>query len=168
MTMQAITITGDKQLDAKLAVLQGKAKSRLTKYALKAGVSKLAAAIRKAAPVGQTGNLKKSVGSRVEETSRGVFVAKAGLNVGKRTVKRRGRLAPHSHLVALGTAERHRSTIGGRFAVVKNPTRQQLSTGAMPANAFVRSSSAGAQTAAVEAMRKNVARNLLKELAKLK
>lgn len=168
MTMQAITITGDKELDANLATLQTKVGARLTKYALKAGVSKLSAAIRKAAPVGPSGNLKASVGSRVEKTRDGIVTAKAGLNVGKRTVKRRGRTAPHSHLVALGTKARFRNAVGGKFAYLKHPNRQQLSTGIMPANSFVKTAADSAQPSAFAAMRKNVERNLAKELAKLK
>lgn len=168
MSATTLTFTGDKAIDAKLATLQTKVGARLARYALKAGVSKLASAIRKAAPVGPTGNLKKSVGSRIEEKGRGVFVAKTGLNVGKRSVKRRGRMAPHSHLVAIGTQQRYRQSLGGRFAFVKHPTSQQLSTGVMPANPFVKVAAAGAQSSAVAAMRKNVERNLAKELANLK
>ena len=165
---QTVTITGDKKLDAMLAKLSDKVGQRLTKYAMKAGVSKLSAAIRKAAPVGPTGNLKKSVGSRVDEKSKGIFEGKAGLNVGKNSPKRSGRSAPHSHLVALGTVARVRKTIGGRFGYLRNPTPQQLSTGTMPANSFVKTAAASAQGAVYAAMRKNFGRNLAKELSKLK
>lgn len=163
-----IIITGDKALDAKLSVLKTSVAQKLAKYALQAMASKLAAAIRKEAPVGPTKNLKKLVGSRVVLTKDGIITAKVGLNVGKKTVKRKGRLAPHAHLVALGTEPRFRQTIGGRYGFYKNPTQQEMRTGVMPANPFVRFGVASGMSSARAAMMKNATKNLAKELAKLK
>ena len=162
-----LIITGDKELDKKLSVLKVSVANKLAKYALQAMASKLSASIRKAAPVGPTKNLKKSVGSRVGKVVNGIVTAMVGLNVGKRTEKRTGRAAPHSHLVALGTVQRFRKTIGGRFAYIKNPTQSQLSAGTMPANPFVKLAVASGMSSARSAMIKNAERNLAKELAKL-
>lgn len=162
------TITGDKELDAKLSVLKTSVANKLAKYSLQAMASKLSASIRKAAPKGPTKNLKASVGSRVGKVTGGIVTAKVGLNVGKRTEKRRGRMAPHSHLVALGTVARFRKTIGGWYGYIKTPSQQQLSTGTMPANPFVKLAVTSGMSAARSAMTKNATKNLAKELAKLK
>lgn len=165
--MSASIITGDKTIDDNLAKLGASVANKLARYALQAGISVISKAMRKAAPVGPTGQLKRSIGSRVSKTSDG-FVAKAGVNVGKRTVKRKVRFAPHAHLFALGTQARYRQTIGGKFAYVRNPTREQLSTGTMPANSFIRQAYSISRSAAITAMQNKAATALVKEVAKLK
>lgn len=134
----AAVITGDKALDRKLARLAGRDSGRARRAAAKAGITEIAKGIRSEVPVGPTKNLKKSIGGRVAKAKggpqKGVTEAKAGVNVGKK----RGKRAPHAHLVGLGTKERTRRKLGGKFAGVENPTAEQLGTGAMPADDFVR------------------------------
>lgn len=133
-------ITGDKELEATLKHLADKSADAVARSAVGGALAVLKRNIKKAAPVGPTGNLKASVGSRFDKAARknrNTVTAKAGLNVGKKT-KRKKVNGPHAHLVALGTKPRFRKTLGGKFAGIKNPTNDQLSTGTMPSNAFVR------------------------------
>jgi hypothetical protein len=166
-------LTGDKELEATLRTLADKAADRVAKSALGGGLVVTAKAIRKAAPVGETGNLKAGIGRRLEKGKRGgAFVAKAGVNVGKRTKaeKTAGRLAkqraPHAHLVALGTKQRFRKTIGGKFSYIKEPTASQLSSGAMPKYEFVSTAAKSVQSAARAAMRKRAEKALAREAIK--
>ena len=164
-------LTGDKELEATLKELADKAADRVAKSALGAGLNVIRRAIKKAAPVGPTGNLKASIGKRLEKGKRGrAFTAKAGINVGRKTKKEKTTgimaRAPHAHLVALGTQRRSRKTLGGKFANIVNPTSEQLSTGTMPANPFVKQAAASAQGAAAIAMRKQAAKALAREAAK--
>ncbi len=123
-------ITGDKELEKRLRWLADKAADRVARSATGAGLTVIAKAQKKAAPEGPTGNTKASIGKRFERKARTGFVtAKAGVNVGKRS-KRKGRIAPHSHLVALGTRPRVRKSGG--------------STGVMPANPWIKTSTQSA------------------------
>lgn len=136
--MARMILTGDKELEATLKTLADKAADRVARSVLGAGLTVIARAMKAAAPVGKTGAVKASIGKRNERKKRtGVFEAKTGVNVGKKT-KRKGKFAPHAHLVALGTKPRVRKTIGGKFGYIKNPSQQQLSTGTMPSNPFVK------------------------------
>lgn len=164
-TYRRQVLTGDKALEATLAMLGGKAGDRVARNALGAGLSKVAKAMKQAAPVGKTGAVKASIGKRNEKKKTGVMEAKAGINVGKKT-KIKGKFAPHAHLVALGTKRRQRKTIGGRFSYLKNPTPRQLSTGTMPANSFVRMAYESSRSAARTAMTIAAGRSLGRELAK--
>lgn len=159
-------ITGDDVIDANLAKLSTSIANKLAKYALRAALTVISRAERAAAPVGATGAVKKSIGTQLKKSREG-FTAKAGINVGKRT-KQRGKYAPHAHLVALGTKARYRKTIGGRFAFIRNPKREQLSTGVMPSNPFIRQAYAQSRAAATAAMRNKTMTALQKEVAKLK
>lgn len=166
-------LTGDDELEAMLKHLADKSADRIAKAALGAGISAIAKELRKAAPVGPTGNMKASIGRRLEKArGKNKASAKAGLNVGKQTAKKKqliqqksgGRvLAPHAHLVALGTKERHRTKLGGRFAGISEPTEEQLSTGSMPANDFVRRTVTANMSKFQAAMRKTAAKRLNSE-----
>jgi hypothetical protein len=88
-------------------------------------------AIKKAAPVGKTGMLKKSIGSRFQRASKGrPVVAKAGVNVGKKKKKEiNTKRAPHAHLVALGTKARTRKRLGGKYAYITRPVTRSTVNG---------------------------------------
>lgn len=144
-------ITGDKALERRLVFLGDKAADRVARSAQGAKLTVINKAQKAAAPVGPTGNMKANVGKRNEKQKRtGIFEAKTGINVGKQSSKkRRGvKRAPHGHLVALGTKPRFRKALGGRFEYIRKPSREQLSTGTMPANPFIRTSTASALGAA--------------------
>lgn len=151
--MMNVTITGVKEVDAMLKGLSGKAAERISSAALSGGTTVLRREMRKAAPVGKTGKLKKSIGSRNEKDKRtGVRSAKAGINVGrqrKTTIR-----APHGHLVALGTNDRY--------------TDQGFSRGAMPKNDFIRDATAKAQGQLHPAMIARAKKALARELEKAK
>ncbi len=161
-----IYITGDDQLEGMLRHLETKVADRIAKSCLSAGLTVIARAMKKMAPVGETEALKKSIGRRLEKGRGGnTFTAKAGINVGKMTQKLRQVVkAPHSHLVALGTKARTRKTIGGKFGFIKQPTSKQLSTGIMPSNEFVRIAYLASKSATAAAMRKRAEKRLAKEL----
>lgn len=161
--MARVYLTGDKELEATLSRLADKAADRVARSALGAGLTVLVKAMRKAAPVGPTGNLRRSIGRRLESRKRsGRLIAKAGVNVGKGAV-RKGRTAPHSHLVAMGTQRRSRKRLGGQFAGIADPTPQQLSTGTMPANPFIRRATESSRSAVALAMRKRAEKKLAQE-----
>ena len=156
-------ITGEADLEATLKKLSDRTADKVARSALRAGLTVIARAMRKAAPRGPTGNLRKAIGSRlVRSRKTGVVTAKAGINVGK---NRKGR-APHGHLVALGTKPRTRKRIGGKFAFITSPAPEQLRTGTMPANDFARRSSTSAQASMRMAMKNKAAKVLEKEAAK--
>lgn len=91
--------------------------------ASRAGAKVIADAIRKTAPVGPTGNLRKRVGvaHKPKKTATGPVIEA-------------GSFAPHSHLNEFGSRPRFHK--GGRF------------TGAMPASGFVRRAVASSSPAA--------------------
>ena len=101
-------ITGLPELEKTLKNLADKTADKIARSALRAGVVVVAKAEKAAAPVGKTGQLKASIGSRVGKGRGGIFQAKAGVNVGKRTKAKqaKGPMAPHAHLAALGTQPR--------------------------------------------------------------
>jgi len=79
-------VTGVPELDANLQTLAGPAATRISKAALSAGLRVLAKAQKAAAPVGKTGATAASIGSRlIAGQGAGYFLAKAGINVGKRS-----------------------------------------------------------------------------------
>ena len=166
-------LTGDKELERTLRKLADKAADRVARNTLGAGVTVINKAQRQAAPVGPTGNAKADIGKRNERNERsGVFEAKTGVGVGKKATKLRKGIvnAPHGHLIALGTKPRTRKTIGGKFSYLKKPTQQQLSTGTMPSNPFIKrayeSSRAAAQSKMKTAATKSLAREAIKAKAK--
>lgn len=148
-------ITGDKELERTLATLgDAKTADRIAKSAIGAGLTVLNRAIKALVPVGQTGNLKSSIGRRLErsKSTKWRAVGKAGVNVGKTRKDGTHKRAPHSHLVALGTKERfHKS---GK------------SVGRMPANPFVRLATAASGPAVKEAMHARAAKALERERLK--
>lgn len=165
--MARIHISGDDQLEGMLRYLETQVADRVAKSCLSAGLTVIARAMKRMAPVGETGAVKNSIGKRNERGKRGgVFTAKAGINVGKMS-KKLGQVvkAPHSHLVALGTKKaRTRKTIGGKFSFITNPTAKQLSTGFMPSNEFVRIAYLSSKSAAATAMKKRAEKRLAKEI----
>lgn len=174
------SITGDKALDKKFKSLATKGARRAAVAAIRKGMTIAAKGIRKLAPVGPTKNLKKSIGSRIKKTKKtGTVEAKAGVNVGKKTQKqldkaaaRSGKTAkttknaPHAHLVALGTKARKRKRLGGKFAYLNPASDQQLRTGTMPRNDFVKQGWAASQSEAAAAIKSELAKQIAKEAAK--
>lgn len=160
-------LTGDNEIEKALLNLATKAADRIGKSALGAGLVVVNKAIKKAAPKGKTGQLKDSIGRRLERNKKtGLITAKTGVNVGKQKKGKEKKVAPHSHLVALGTRPRKRKSLGGKFAYIKHPSEQQLSTGEMPSNEFVKEAYAQSRTAATAAMRQRAAKKLITEAAK--
>ena len=168
MTRQAIT--GVPELEAALKGLSDRTADKVSRSAISAGLTLMRREIRKAAPKGPTGNLKKSIGKKFLKGKRGrAILAKAGVNVGKRKKgDDGGPLAPHAHLVALGTEQRTRKRLGGKFAYIRRPTKAQLSTGVMPSNDFVSVGAMKAKAKLVPVMFKAAERALKREVAKQK
>lgn len=174
-----LTITGIAELDRKFSELPRKAQTKCLRPALNAALTIEVKAMKAAAPVGPTGLLQKTIGKRLKIKRDGTVVAKAGINVGKRSkvskalkaagisVKSVGRsefmrlhnqasiaaglLAPHSHLVALGTQPRF--------------TRSGAYRGVMPPNPFIRRAAASANSAAQSKIEDVVRKNLEKEVS---
>jgi hypothetical protein len=153
--------------------LADKSADKVARAALGGSLSVMARNIKKAAPKGATGNLRSSIGSRFEKGSRKNrerVRAIAGINVGKRTKKEKeagSRIrGPHAHLVALGTKARFRKKIGGEFASIKHPSKEQLSTGVMPSNRFVRNAAGQGRAAMLKASQKRAAKALEREAVK--
>jgi len=166
-------ITGDVALEKTLRHLADKSADKVAKAALGGSLTVLKRNIKKAAPVGATGNLKASIGSRFEKGSRqnkGKVRAIAGINVGKRTKAEKAAgsrvRGPHAHLVALGTKARFRKTLGGKFSAIKNPTTDQLSTGVMPSNPFVKNAAGQGHAQMLLASQKRAAKALAREAVK--
>tara|TARA_R110000824_G_scaffold28583_1_gene95884 strand:- start:91 stop:645 length:555 start_codon:yes stop_codon:yes gene_type:complete len=165
-------ITGDAELERTLSKLSDKGADRVARSALGAGVAVMRSAIKKAAPVGATGTLKKNIGSRLQKAKRGrPVVAKAGVNVGKKkktaaSLEGRGKRAPHAHLVALGTKPRARfRRVGGLFNI-PFPTPAQGNTGTMPKNEFVRLAVVQSRNRMLSKMKQRAAKKLKEEVAK--
>lgn len=128
-------ITGDKQLDRQLLKLATRDIKRIQRNAVNKALTVISKAIRNQAPVGTTRGLKKSIGKRFKRKKRtGEIEAKAGIQVGKKKAKLAavrgatdssgsGSMAPHAHLVALGTKPRY--------------TKRGAYRGVMPSNDFV-------------------------------
>jgi HK97 gp10 family phage protein len=167
-------ITGDVELEKKLKGLADKSADRVARAALGGAMTAVTKVMRKMAPVGATGNLKRSIGSRFEKgNKKNKPQAKVGINVGRRTKKQRsqaeaGRIvgAPHGHIVALGTKRRTRKAIGGKFAFLNPVIPEQLTTGVMPSDPFVRQAYEAARAAVTAAMTKRATKALAREVAK--
>jgi hypothetical protein len=153
-------LSGVAEVEKALKHLSDKGADAVAKAAIRGQLSVAKKEIRKDAPVGPTGNLKAGVNSRLDNKGkRGTVRAKVGLNVGKQKGTRTIR-GPHAHLVALGTKTRYRQTIGGKFAFIKHPTREQLTTGHMTANPFVRDAVGRSQSQMLAMARKRAAKAL--------
>ena len=162
-------LTGLAELESTMRHLSDKAADRVSRSALGGGLTVLAREIKKQAPVGPTKTLKKSIKKRFIKGKRGQKVtAKAGVNVGKKKKDQSEFVvvAPHGHLVGLGTAKRVRKRIGGRFGYLKNPSPQQLSTGTMPSNAFVKRGTSSAASKILAAMKKRAEKAVIRETKK--
>lgn len=148
-------LTGDVELEATLKALgNDKAADRVARSALGAALTATRNAIAKDAPVGPTGNLKRSIGKRFEKGKKTKYrvVSKAGVNVGKNKKDGTNKRAPHGHLVALGTEDRtHKS---GK------------SVGRMTPNPFVRTAVQASLGAVREKMRTQAAKALERERLK--
>jgi len=161
-------ITGDKELEKLLSKLADKSADRVARSAIGGGLTVLKQAIKKNAPVGKTGALKKSIGSRFTRAKGNrPPSAKAGIGVGKRKKTATGFKAPHSHLVALGTKRRTRTKLGGKYARVTDPTPEQLTTGTMPENSFLKEAVLAARPKLMAKMKERAAKSLARELAKV-
>jgi hypothetical protein len=148
---EGVFLTGYASMMDRLQQLQSpKVRDRIIKAGLGAGLNRIRTGIAKEAPKQDQSKssegsdqdkptIKKAIGRQIKKGNQGgVWFAKAGVNVGLKTggPKR----APHGHLVALGTKERLRKHIGGRFAYLDaaaQKNQRMLSTGTMPANDFV-------------------------------
>ena len=105
-----ITITGLKPLQKKMRRWPDKLRKRVNGQATKAAVNPIARAIRKAAPVGPTGNLKGSIATKMKRYQGGDwFEAIVGPRVPdkKRPRARTGKavndMGAHGHLIEFGT-----------------------------------------------------------------
>jgi hypothetical protein len=166
--MSTRILTGVTELDNVLRQLQGPAANRIAKAALRAGIRAVAKGIYAAAPLGKTGRLRASIGSRLMTYGRqGMVNAKAGIDVGKTSATRMTYHAPHGHLVALGTKPRWRKRLGGKFAFMLSPTSKQLRTGEGPPNDFVRRGYAASYPAVLANMHLAAKKQMAKEAAKL-
>tara|TARA_R110000822_G_scaffold216828_1_gene351385 strand:- start:2843 stop:3358 length:516 start_codon:yes stop_codon:yes gene_type:complete len=171
--MARAILTGVDEIEKTLRKLSDKTGDRVARSALGAGLGEVAKRIKKAAPVGKTKSLQKSIGKRYEKTKRiKYFQAKAGVNVGKQKKTAEGFEkkinAPHAHLVALGTKQRTRKRIGGKFSYIRKPSSKQLSTGTMPSNPFVRTAYNASKNAVMSRMIRKAEQRLNIELAKSK
>jgi hypothetical protein len=161
-------LTGVPELDSAMQQLAIPIANRIGKAALRAGVKAVAKAQKAAAPVGKTGGVQASIGSRMDAYGRqGLINAKAGVGVGKTTKTRTAVDAPHAHLVAAGTKKRWRKRIGGKYAWIKNPTNRQLSTGAVTPQDFIRRGYAAASSTLQSDMLAAARKQMVKETAKL-
>lgn len=154
-------LSGVAEVEKAIKHLSDKGADAVAKAAIRGQLSVARKEIRKDAPVGPTGNLKASINSRFDDGFKKgtILQAKVGLNVGKRKGTRTIR-GPHAHLVALGTKTRYRQTIGGKFAYIKHPTREQLTTGHMTANPFVRDAVGRSQSQMLAMARKRAVKAL--------
>ena len=149
------TTTGFRALDRGLKDLDARGVKALQRRAVNAGLRVVARAQKNAAPVGETGLLKRSIGSRFRKFGRGagkVLTGKAGINVATAGARAKGRYAPHGHLVALGTRPR--------------VTKAGASRGRVGANDFIRGAAAAAGRSALAAAELAVRRALPAEVAK--
>jgi len=90
-----ITITGLKPLQKKMRRWPDKLRKRVNGQATKAAVNPIARAIRKAAPVGPTGNLKRSITTRMKRYQQGDWF--------EATVGPKWPMGAHGHLIEFGT-----------------------------------------------------------------
>lgn len=122
----------------KLRTLGPKIERKVVRKALSKAATPIASAMRKLAPKG-TGktsdgrdrpNLKKTIKKTLVRANARGF---ASIRIGPEARK-----APHAHLVEFGTKPRTRKRIGGKYSRIKDPTAEQLRTGAAPEQSFLR------------------------------
>ena len=149
-----IVVTGIAELDLALARLDDRTQRRIARPAISRGLTFLKRKIRKNAPVGPTGSLKKSIGTRFKKDRRkGMTSGKVGIDVGKKAKDQSEVNAPHGHLVALGTQQR--------------ATASGANRGKMPKNDFVSDTIDGNWGATQSLMVRVIEEKLDKELNKL-
>lgn len=158
-----MSVLGIEQLRKKLGTLNAKLQKKITRKAIGKALTEEVKAIRAEAPKGKTGKLRKGIGKKLR-IKNGVVLAKAGVNVGKK----RDKVAPHNHLVALGTADRYtgsrsRRTKTGRKSVATG--NKKAYRGKMPSNDFVKRGAARAEGKALSAMT-NTLRDEIQKAAK--
>lgn len=147
----AIIVTGVEELDRSISNLDTRSQKRIARPAVSRAMTFLKRKIQKAAPVGPTGNLKKSIGTRFKK-DRGVTSGKVGIDVGEAAKRKYDVSAPHGHLVALGTQQRQ--------------TESGANRGKMPKNDFVSDTIDGNWGATQALMIRVIEEKLDKELAK--
>lgn len=158
----SITLTGQKELDAKLKQLGTKGGNRVARNSLGAGARVVQKAIKKIAPK----SIKDAIGMRNEKGRKsGKLETKVGVNVGKRSKTKAKRWAP---VIVLGTAIRQRKMIGGKFSYITKPTDAQLTTGKIRENHIVSAGLSASQGSAKAAMKKSFDRSFAREVAKAK
>ncbi len=113
-----IDLIGDRELQRAFKTLEKKAKRSIGRKGIAAGSTPMMKRMRALAPVGETGNLKKSIGRKFKRYG-GVDVAIIGPRI--KTGKFTGQ---HAFIVEFGTKERF--------------TEAGASRGVMPAHPFMR------------------------------
>ena len=99
------TLIGDKELLRKLANLEGRLRGDVSRKALNVGATPVLQAMRKTVPVGDTGNLRHSLGKKVKQYRSGVSIAVVGPRIPQ---------GAHAHLLESGTKERRHKKTGRR------------------------------------------------------
>lgn len=147
-------------LESVLDELSKAGAKRIAKSVTSAGI----AAIKRAIKSGAKGTIKKNVGSTVKSSNNSTVIkSKVGINVGGAKIIQSN---PHAHLYVIGSRKRTRKRLGGQFAMIKNPTQQQLNTGEMPGSDFINRAVSAAQPAAISAMNSAAQKALMRESAR--
>lgn len=108
-------VTGGAELNRQLADLETRGVRQGVVRALMAGTTVVERSVRGQMPLGRTGELRNSIGGRIESVNASVGTAKVGVDVGKRSkpVKTGGNSkafrSRHAHLYILGTDDRYTS-----------------------------------------------------------
>jgi len=159
-------VVGFSAMRKRLSVLASpKIRDRIAKSGLGSGLNIVRTGIRKEGPKG----IRGAIGRKIKKgKSQGSWFAYAGINVGKMGGGNRKYTFGFGHLVALGTAERHRDKLGGKFKSIENPTDDQLSTGEMPSNDFVKRGYSNSIGRAMAALDRRVGQKVDQEVEKLK
>ncbi len=115
-------------LERKLRSLEVRSQRKVLRKGTRAASTPIQKAIRNAAPVGPTGNLKRSIGRKFK-FYRGSLTDIAV--IGPQIKRKEGALGYHGHLVEFGTKERTIKNLWGRPGV-------KGSAGRMPPNPFAK------------------------------
>lgn len=124
-----VKITGFKELNLNLKELEGKIQRGAMRTAMTKAARLMVAAVKRNAPVGKTGLLKKSIKQKVTTSKKGVVTARIGpsnkvsgqVTVGKKTTTVRP--AKYAHLVEFGTGSRGSYGREGVAITPGNPPR---------------------------------------------
>ena len=119
----SINLAGMSELTHAFDRVRDSVSTRDVTRVLKRAARPIRKAGRSNSPVGPTGNLKRSIKTKV-------------LRRGAVTVRSDFRVAPHAHLVIRGTGERFRKRASVQLGALSFAVRG-ASTGAMPANDFM-------------------------------